>query len=288
MKVGLQFFSVRNSLKADPEGTMRKIAAIGYKNWETCSFNPDSPYNYGLDMPLDKAQALIKELGVNIIGCHLLSKDLEPENRAALIENLDYQAGINCWNPGLAALFANSLDEVLTYCGYMNEVGKLCKDRGMRFHYHNHHHEFLQFDGKYILDIIAENTDPELVDIEIDTFWAARGGMDPVALIKKYGSRVTMIHQKDMSADAKVNLLEHLSSRQAPVDREELNKFRKPTDFVEIGTGIMDIQAIIDAANEVGVKYITLEQDMTLLDEIDSVTLSMKNFREKYKNLDWE
>ena len=97
-----------------------------------------------------------------------------------------------------------------------------------------------------------------------------------------------MIHQKDMSADAKVNLLEHLSSRQAPVDREELNKFRKPTDFVEIGTGIMDIQAIIDAANEVGVKYITLEQDMTLLDEIDSVTLSMKNFREKYKNLDWE
>lgn len=291
MKVALQFFTVRHELKKDPEGTMRKVAEMGYRYWETCSFNPESKYNYGLDLPLDKAKALIDELGVTIVGCHLMEQDLVPENRAALEDFLDYQAAIGCESPGLAAIFVPDLDGVKRCCEDMNRAAEMCRDRGMRFHFHNHWHEFaLVGPDKYMLDVIMEETDPNLVDIEIDTYWAARGGVDPVQILHRYADRLSMIHQKDITSGVDpIDLFTGLDRNRMIANMDEWYKAVAgyESSFTEVGTGIMDLQAIINTGAELGAKYITLEQDHSTLPQLESAAISLKNFK-SYHGLEWD
>ncbi len=292
MKVALQMFSVRTELAKDPAGTMQKVAALGYHNWETFPFDPQSPYNYGLALPLDEAKALLRDLDITIIGNHLMQPDLVAENRDELKKNLDYQAAIGCRSPGLAAIFVPDRDGVLRCCDDMNAAAALCRERGMRFHFHNHWHEFQLMDGdKYMMDIIMENTDPALVDMEVDTYWATRAGLDPVEVMRRYGDRLTMLHQKDIKPEAEPNLNFFAKrDRHEPVlDVDLWRQITQPyqQDYCEVGTGIMDIQRIIDAGNELGVQYISLEQDYTDRTELESISISMENFH-KYTGLDWE
>lgn len=292
MRVALQFFTVRDELRRDPEGTMRKVAALGFRYWETCSFNPDSPYNYGLDLPLDRAKALLQELDVKIVGCHLMQQDLVPENRAALEDFLDYQAAIGCESPGLAAIFVPDLDGVKRCCEDMNRAAELCRARGMRFHFHNHWHEFaLVAPNRYMLDVIMDETDPALVDLEIDTYWAARGGLNPVQTLYRYRDRLTMIHQKDISAGAagRIDLFAGRDRNRMISDLDEWKNAVAGTDddFTEVGTGIMDLQAIIDAGSDIGAKYITLEQDHSRLPQLQSAAVSMEHFK-TYRGLEWD
>ena len=147
---------------------------------------------------------------------------------------------------------------------------------------------FQKIDGKYVLDYILENTDPEYVAFEIDTFWAMRGGADPVEIIKKVGNRLMAVHQKDFSktSTSPINVLANDDGSKF-ISRETFGGVINPLDFCEVGTGIMDIQSIIDAANEVGAEYIILEQDHTQLGQIESIKLSMENFK-KYTGIEWE
>lgn len=286
MKVGIQLFSVRNSLRADPVGTMRKVAGIGYKYWEICAFNPDSPYNYGLDLPVDEGKALLEELGVKVIGSHILEEDMY--NDAYLTAFFDYQAAIGCENPGVAAIFAKNTEEILGKCKLINKCGKMCQDRGMRFHYHTHFHDYQAFDGKQMLDIIMENTDQSYVDLEIDTFWTVRGGEDPIKKIEQYANRIIFLHQKDLNRDALYckNLWNGTVDPIVPVSGWE-NYVGLDDDFIEVGTGVLPIQDYIDAGNRAGIPYIILEQDYTKLPELDSIQISINAFK-KFKGIEWD
>lgn len=285
MKVALQMYSVRNTFKLDPVGVMRKVAGMGFKHWEICAFNPDSPYNYGLDLPLEEAKALLKELGVSIIGCHLRAGDGVIDQD--LIDFLDYQAGIGCESPGVAAVFCADTEDIKRQADWFNELGRLCKDRGMRFHYHTHFHDHQLFDGKEMIDWILEYTDPGLVDLELDTFWAVRGGVDPVEKIHKYKDRLCMLHQKDFNgaSEHRRNLWAGTIDPTVPVQGWESFQGLEE-DFVEVGTGVLPIQDYIDAGNEIGLKYITLEQDYTKLDEMESIKKSMDAFH-KFTGIEW-
>lgn len=290
MKVGIQFFSVRKSMEKDPMGTMERIAEIGYKNWEICQLfgHDDMPYNYGLQLPPAEGKALVERLGVNIIGSHLSSENLLDEKY--MHDFYDYMEAIHCYSPGLASAFFKYGDEddVKRRGELFNQVGRECQKRGMVFHYHNHFHEFQQFNGKYVLDLIMEYTDPELVKLELDTYWAMRGGMDPVALIHHYGDRIIMLHQKDFpkNCDIPINMFDRQFDIHGQLSAQMCAGSADPITFAEVGTGIMDIQSIIDAANLYGVKYITLEQDQTQLGELKSIETSMNAFH-KYTGLEW-
>lgn len=292
MKVALQFFTVRNELKKDPEGIMRKVAEMGYRYWETCSFNPDSPYNFGLDLPLERARELLKELGVTVVGCHLMQQDLVPENRAALEEFLDYQAAIGCWSPGLAAIFVPDIDAVKRCCEDMNRAAELCRERGMKFHFHNHWHEFALIEpDRYMMDLIMDETDPNLVDMEVDTYWAARAGLNPVQILYRYRNRLTMIHQKDITPEA-ADHIDLFAGRDRTKMISDLKEWQQAVtgyenDFTEVGTGVMDLQAIINAGSEIGAEYITLEQDYSKLPQLESAAISLENFK-RYQGLEWD
>lgn len=287
MKVGIQMYSVKQEMAKDPVATMRKVAEIGYKYWETCElFGSDCDYNYGLCMPADEGKALIDELGVKIIGCHLSNDCMA--NNDSLVKFLDYQAAVGCENPGLAMDFFPDMNYIQSFAANLNRVGRMCKDRGMGFHYHNHFQEFQKIDGKYVIDWILELTDPGLVDFELDTFWAMRGGVDPVAMIERYKDRLVMLHQKDFAKDAEqqINLFNGVVDPNVPVTREDFGK-SSMSCFTEVGTGIMDIQGIIDTANTTHIKYITLEQDYTRRSEFESIAMSMEAFK-KYHGVEWD
>lgn len=170
-------------------------------------------------------------------------------------------------------------DDLMQQCEYFNKIGKICREEGFTYLYHNHQHEYRTFNGKSILDIIVENTDPNYLSLELDTFWTMRAGLNPVDMLKHFGKRIKLIHQKDFAWDSL-----------APINLNGLT----PEDiassaFAEIGTGIMPIQSIIDAANTyTDAGYIILEQDFTRMSsEIDSVAKSMEAFK-KFTGISWD
>ena len=138
-----------------------------------------------------------------------------------------------------------------------------------------------------------KNTDPDALLLEVDTFWAMRGGVDPLELIRKYRDRITLLHQKDMSgkSGSPVNVFSRLDrevSEEHVCDFSYWKGMTDETDFAEIGTGIMDIQSIINLANEIHtVEYMILEQDSTQMEsEAASIRKSMEEFR-KFEGIDW-
>ena len=159
----------------------------------------------------------------------------------------------------------------------------------MRYYYHNHYQEFQPLGEGTVYDFIMEHTDPGLVYAELDTYWAARGGQDPVKLLEKYGDRLILLHQKDFPAGLSEPLcmFDGLVDPQGEIDGEVFQNTKNPLAFTEIGTGILPIQDYIEAALSCpGLEYILLEQDATQMDELDSIRTSMAAFQ-KFKGVEF-
>jgi sugar phosphate isomerase/epimerase len=170
-----------------------------------------------------------------------------------------------------------------------NRVGEKCRSHGMKLYYHNHFHEFQVIAGECVLDTIVANTEPELLTIELDTYWTMRGGVDPVAAIERYGSRIGILHQKDFP----LSEVSHLDlwagrDRNAPMDKETFDRVNiRPEEFVEVGDGIMKVQEIIAAANQANVSYMLVEQDHGhLKTEFDRLERARENLK-RMQGLDW-
>jgi sugar phosphate isomerase/epimerase len=180
-------------------------------------------------------------------------------------------------------------DEVMRKIESMNRVGKMCADAGIAFLYHNHFLEFQIFQGKTIMDLILENADPKYVAFELDTYWLMRGGQNPVETLKKLGTRVRLIHQKDYPAEFRdqINLIDAVNRDNIYLDHEYFMRVKDPRTFTEIGTGIMPIQDIINTGNTVcKSEFIVLEQDHTTHDEMESISISMASFK-KFQGIEW-
>jgi len=204
---------------------------------------------------------------------------------------LDYQAELGNTQIGCDIEFFpyNDRDYVLRRCEAFNEVGRLAHERGMRVYYHNHFQEFQKFvtpDGEeYVYDIILANTDPNLVFLELDTYWMYRGGQDPIAWMQRHADRIILLHQKDFPANAAqpLNLFDGVVSPTENIDLDLFVEKKDPLAFTEIGTGVLPIQAIIDAAAELpNLEYLILEQDHTTLPEIESIERSMEAFTSRF------
>jgi sugar phosphate isomerase/epimerase len=150
-----------------------------------------------------------------------------------------------------------SLESVLDFCDRTNELASRLQDHGIGLYYHNHHIDFGKYDGRYLLDIIADRA--PLMGVEIDVHWVQRGGLDPVTTLKKYGARVAMVHLKDYRVgripDAAFEALaagDHASFSHA---------FAGVVQFAEVGEGNLDFPSIIEASLAIGARYLLVEQD---------------------------
>ena len=287
LAVGLQLYSVRNTLAQDPWGTLAQIAEAGFKHLEAANHNARNDAGVGFGVGAAEFRSRLDELGMSIVGCHINPLDLD-----ILPAALDYQAELGNIQFGCDIEFYpyGDIDYVMRRCEVFNEVGRLAKERGMRFYYHNHFQEFQRFGDDFVYDLILENTDPDLVKLELDTYWMYRGGQDPIAWLEKCGDRVVLLHQKDFPADAPqpLNLYDGVIDPNENIDRALFRDRKDTRCFTEIGTGVLPIQAIIDAASALPtIDYLILEQDHTAMDEIESIKTSRDAFATRFSGISW-
>ena len=292
LKVGLILYSVRQAMAQDTLGTVEAVAKLGYRYIEVCNHNADKDPGCGFGVDAGALKETFDRFGSQVVSAHI-----HPLDQCDLKAVLAYNRALGNRNIVNPMAHFDTYDQLMRQCEDFNRIGKLCREEGMTYLYHNHCHEFRTFGGKPILDWIVENTDPEYLSLELDTFWTMRGGVSPVEQLRHYGSRVKLVHQKDFAWDSlsPINLV-GITPEQRELAPGETASLRIPeeerpvynTAFTEIGTGIMPIQAIIDAANEyTDAEYIILEQDATRMpSELDSVRRSMEGFR-KFTGISW-
>ena len=190
-KVGLQLYTVRDLMKADFDGTLAKVAGAGYREVEFAGYFERTPEQVkaslaksGLVSPSahfnstflgDKWPGVLES--ANVIGQQFVVC-------SSVEEGLRKQSG--AW-PRIAESF--------------NRAGEAAKKAGLQFAYHNHSFEFEPVDGQLPYDILLKETDPELVKLEMDLYWATKGGADPIAYFDRYPGRFPLVHVKGMAKD---------------------------------------------------------------------------------------
>ena len=282
VRTGLQLFSIRQSLAADPWGTLAQLAEAGFTRLEAANHNARNDPGVGFGVEAGELRTRLADLGLSIVGCHINPLDIDILPRA-----LDYQTELGNTQIGCDIEFYpyGDRDYVLRRADVFNRVGQLAAERGMRFYYHNHFQEFQRFGDDYVCDILLDNTDPDLVKLELDTYWMYRGGQDPIEWIKRLGDRVILSHQKDFPASAPqpLNLYDGVVSPTENIDMAVFEERKNPLCFTEIGTGVLPIQDIINAVDALpDFEYMLLEQDHTTLPEIESVRTSLEAFSSKF------
>jgi len=284
IQIGIQLYSVRNSLAADPEGTLNALADLGLTRLEGANHRALTEDGIGFGISADFLAEIMRDRGIEIIGCQI-----NPLGLDRLPAILEFQQKIGNTRVGCDIEFYpyNDLEYVKRRAEFFNQVGRVAAERDMEFFYHNHFQEFQRFGDKTVYELLMEYTDPELVKFELDTYWAYRGGANPIDLFETYPERFVMSHQKDFpdGAARPLNLFDGPLAADASIDMPLFLELEEPAEFAEVGTGILPIQDIIDAANKLpNLKYMLLEQDFASGTELDSVRTSFEAFK-RYENI---
>jgi sugar phosphate isomerase/epimerase len=256
-KIGVQAMMLKdNFAEAGPFETLRQVSEIGYHAVEISQI-PMTPENVA---ELAKAR---DELGMDIAS---ISAGLKPAPRGGESLTGDFDKIVadaktldaTMIRIGMLPFDAMaSLDAVLEFCDASNEMAARLQKHGIGLYYHNHHIEFAKYDGKYLLDIIAERA--PLMGLEIDVHWVQRGGLDPVSTLKKYGERVAMVHLKDYRiGQIAPEGFEALTTGDFPAF---MAAFKNVVQFAEVGEGNLDFASIIPLSEQIGARYLLVEQD---------------------------
>lgn len=181
---------------------LKDLADMGYTSVETANY--DNGKFYGRTPQQFKEDC--EKAGLKVLSAHT-NRGLSDQELASG----DFTEAMKWWKQCIADHKAagmeyivcpwmgvpKTMEDLLTQCKYLNEIGKLCKQSGIKFGYHNHSHEFQKVEGKTMYDVMLENTDPEYVFFEMDVFWTVWGQNSPVNYFKKYPGRFKMFHIKD-------------------------------------------------------------------------------------------
>jgi sugar phosphate isomerase/epimerase len=271
--IGLQLWSVRNNLQKDYAGTLEKVAETGYKNLELITSVTPGGLVFGQDMQAEGLRKLLDRLGLRAVSCHFVpTADMSLE---AIVEDLQV-LGVD--SLGCAIAFFSSAAEVSVFNKSFNQYAETCKKGGVQLYYHNHFHEFQVFGDKSVYEMMIEDMDKDLVMFEFDTYWAARGGQDPIYWLKKLGTRCDLLHQKDLPATGlPVNLFEKFGY-DADLTLDAMWALQDAIHFTEVGEGTLNIAGIMEAGRKYNnARYVFVEQDMTSKTELESIAVSLAN-----------
>lgn len=284
--IGLQLYSVRKELAKAPADTLKRVSELGFRYLEAANHTAETDDGIGFGVPAAELRAMLSDLGLQVISTHVSTLD---ENRLSAI--LDYQQAIGSKHIACDIEFYphGDRDYVLRRAEVNNRAGRLCAERGMQFLYHNHYQEFQEIDGTPVYQILLDNTDPDLVFVEMDTYWVYRGGHNPIEWMRRYPERVMMLHQKDFPASAPqpLNIYDGVVDKDSEITYDRFMQVENPLCFTEIGTGTLPIQEILDSAATLpNLECVFLEQDYTQLPELDSLARSREAFG-AYRGIDW-
>jgi sugar phosphate isomerase/epimerase len=190
---------------------------------------------YGNSSPRE-VRAALDDLGMRAISAHTPLDRLSdrPAEVFAELQTLGCHYVVLPW---LGQDYRGNAEVARRLAGQLGELAQRCQDEGFEFAYHNHDFEFAPLDGSTMYEILTTGTDPGLVKLELDAYWAQYAGVDPVALLQQFSGRVPLLHVKDMSKGT-------------------------PKTFEVVGEGIMPFKEILAAADQAGVEWYVIEHDM--------------------------
>ena len=227
---GIQLWSVRDDLGKDPKGVLKQLSSYGYKQIE--SFEGSKGMFWG--MTNTEFKSYMDELGMKIISSHCdINKDFEKKAADAAAIGMKYL--ICPWKGP-----QKDIDAFKKFADEFNQKGEICKKNGMRFAYHNHDYSFINMNGEMGQDVMMKNTDPKLVDFELDMYWVVAAGQDIETWLKKYPKRFRLCHVKDRKKGA------------AATEKDA---------SVVVGTGSIDYPNILKTAKKQGMEYYIVEQE---------------------------
>lgn len=238
---GIQLYSVKDEMAADPQGTLKKLALMGYRQIE--SARSDKGHFYGLTAKEMKKACV--DNGLTLRSGHVqIDANWDRTVAEAVESGQQYLICSSMPKNGQTA------DNYKAVAEKFNEAGRTCKAQGISFGYHNHDYEFESADGQVLYDILLQNTDPALVCMELDLGWVIATGNDPLRYFNKYPGRFPLWHLKDMDVKAKHS--------------------------VELGKGTLAIKEIFKNAKTSGMKYFFVEQEEFANNPFESMSQNMQ------------
>ena len=250
--IGVQLYTVRNAMKTDLPGTIAKVAQIGYQEVEFAGYFDHSP----------------KEI----------RSVLDQNNLSAPSAHIPYDVLDDKW-PGVLEA-AQVVGHKYIVCPWIddevrkqgrwkeaaakfNKAAEASKKAGIQFAYHNHHFEFVPVEGKFAYDVLLEQTDPNLVQMEMDLCWMNIAGQDPIKYFERYPGRFPLVHVKDVKKIPP-------KTGDAPVDFEKVFP-----EMTSVGAGVIDFKRIFAESDKAGIKHYFVENDYPK-SEFDNIQASYK------------
>jgi len=239
-KVGVQLYTVRGKMKKDFDGTIARVATIGYKEVEFAGYFGRTP---------QQVRAALDKNGLTSPACHVDYKLLAPAQWPSQIESAKIIGQSYIVNPWIPIKLRKTEDDWKRISETFNRAGEAGKKAGIQFAYHNHWFEFLPVNGKRPYDMLLEMCDPNLVKMELDLCWITVGGGDPLQYFDRYPGRFPLVHVKDMKK------LPQVSSS----GNQDFGSSLK--DMTEVGSGVIDWKRIFAQSDKAGIKHYIVEHD---------------------------
>ncbi|QKZ15424.1 sugar phosphate isomerase/epimerase family protein [Spirosoma sp. KUDC1026] len=234
--LGVQAYTYRHTFPKDVVATLDTIKAQGFTEMEG---------GVPKGLTAEAYKKMLDERGISMpatgAGYEEIVKDPMAVVKQAKALGASYV--MVAWIPHQKSNFtlANAQQAVTDF----NRVGKILKENGLTFCYHDHGYEFQPYQNGTLFDYIVQNTDPKYVSFEMDILWTTFGGADPVALLNKYGSRWKLMHLKDLKKGI----------------TGDLSGGTPPENDVVLGQGQIDMPAVLKAARKVGIKHYFIEDE---------------------------
>ena len=235
--------TLRQQASEDFVGMLKGVAEAGYGAVELAGYG-------GLETPA--LRTIIDALGLRAISSHVPFQRMEAE-LGAVLEELSVLGCEYAIVPGIPKEMRR-IESAPYLIENFNQWGAASKAAGLRFGYNNHGWEFEPLDGSTMLDLLAMRTDPTLVDLQIDIYWALVGGADPLSLIRQLTGRVPTLHTKELAAG---------------VDQRDTT----------IGDGVTPWPELMTAAKAAGTRWFIVEQEDDPANAFRDIRRSLANLK---------
>jgi sugar phosphate isomerase/epimerase len=239
-RIGLQLYTVRRELEKDFEGTLAKVATLGFSEVEFAGYFNRTP---------QQVKSVLAKNNLAAPSVHVLAAGL----RGNLQQTIDAAKTIGHQFVVCAYLLPEerkSLDDYKKLVDLFNDAGGRLEKAGLQFAYHNHDFEFTPLENKTPYDLILAGTDPKTVKMELDLYWITKAGQSPLKYFSAHPGRFPLVHVKDMDATPK--------------------RF-----FTEVGRGTINFKEIFADSDKAGIKHYFVEQDETPGSPFESIKMSI-------------
>ena len=244
--IGAQLYTLRSFLKSevDIRDSLRRVRDMGYEAVQCSGLGPVEP---------EALRQITVEADLKIVATHTGFDRIRDEPEAVIAEH-------RLWGCRHVAI-GGMPEEYLNAEGFSrfakdaSVAARPLVDAGLTFSYHNHSFELERIGNRTGLQILAEDSDPDVLSFEVDTYWIQHGGGNPVTWLERLRDRMHIVHLKDLAMKG----------------REQR--------FAEVGEGNLEWPAILTACHEAGIEWYLIEQDRCEHDPFDSLKLSLDNLR---------